>query len=399
MRITVIVAKLNLNGGGENHDIFTKVKSLSEKGHEVLVVTIFSDKNSFSSNIPFRVAEEFCKQSSFLGLQSFVYRILKKYSAGADILYVVGSAFIFGAAWYRLNNRHKQPVVADINGYADFVEDYYKQEPLYPVSSLSYKRGLLKNIKFKFRVFLQMIIGVPLINCLDKIIFISKATAEYYYRAGIKKEKSTVVAGFHDLALLRTRPKGVNPYTSYPTGTFHILSTGRLHIDKGFDILIKAFMSCRCPQAILHIVGDGPEKANLEKLVQDYNLEDRVKIHPWQTGNNLFAYYQYADLFVYSARLPEVMVRVTVEAMAFGLPLVVADTSVESWIAQEVAKVFKNGNIKDLQKKIEEAYTDKDWQKHAHLAAERRTRDFDCQYLVLQLEAVLSEICKQTPLG
>ncbi|MDP1614642.1 MAG: glycosyltransferase, partial [Methylococcales bacterium] len=58
-----------------------------------------------------------------------------------------------------------------------------------------------------------------------------------------------------------------------------IVSMGRLHKVKGFDILIKAFLIVlnTYNDAILLIAGKNVgEKDNLDKLIEEYNLSDRV---------------------------------------------------------------------------------------------------------------------------
>jgi glycosyltransferase involved in cell wall biosynthesis len=60
-------------------------------------------------------------------------------------------------------------------------------------------------------------------------------------------------------------------------GAFTIVSVGRLHGHKGFDILIRAAQRLDFEYAV-EIVGEGPERPLLEALVSDLGLQNRVRL-------------------------------------------------------------------------------------------------------------------------
>ena len=390
MKITFIITKLDINGGGENLDILMKIRALQEAGHEISVVTAFSNLNYIPSAMSFNVFEEQAPRGGLLVLQIFIVKILKKYAAQTDVFYLVGSSFLFGAGWYRLGK--SRPVVADLNGYADYVEVYYKKEPLYPKSYLPWRKNLRRNLKHAIRIYIERFLGVFLINRFDAIIFMTETIARYYQRVGVRRNKASVIPSFMDLKVLTSRLALDNPFLKFSKDSFNILCVGRFHIDKGMDLLIEAFSGVNFPNAKLHLVGDGPEKAVLEKIVKEKGLSDKVKFYPWHTVDGLAAFYKHADLFVHPARLPEPMVRTVVEAMSFGLPLVVTDTSSEPWVAEEVAKTFKLGDVADLRIKIETACQDKDFLVKARLMAEQRGKEFDYRNYVNQLSGILARL-------
>ena len=392
MKIIFIVTKLNFIGGGENHDIIIKIRGLQERGHEVTVVTTFSKSNNIPSNITFRVIEEQVLGNGLLGLQIFIARVLKKYASLTDVFYLINSSFLFGAGWYRLSVRGSKPIVADLNGYADFVETYYKKEPLYPLAYILYEQSFLRKIKHWFRVSLERSLGVYLINHFDEIVIMTKTIAQYYVKVGVKKDKITIIPSPHDIQALQQQPLQDNPFSSYPKDMFHILFTGRFHIDKGVDILIKAFSQCSRLDAMLHLVGDGPEKAMLEEMVNKCGLSEKVKFYSWREPGKLIAFYQHADLFIHPARLPEPLVRTTVEAMAFGLPLVATDTCGEEWFGKEVAKTFSLGDIDACAKAIEDAYNDKNFREGARINSIKRAKEFDYRKQIINLDNILTHL-------
>ncbi|HGE6662738.1 TPA: glycosyltransferase, partial [Serratia marcescens] len=60
------------------------------------------------------------------------------------------------------------------------------------------------------------------------------------------------------------------------------LAVGRLCHQKGFDRLIAAWrqVAQQAPEWRLHIVGDGPDRAALQRQIADYGLDDRVQLLP-----------------------------------------------------------------------------------------------------------------------
>ena len=77
-----------------------------------------------------------------------------------------------------------------------------------------------------------------------------------------------------------------------------LLAAGRLHTNKGFDILLQALVGI--PDACLWLAGEGPERGALESLCADLGLADRVRFLGWR--NDVGALMRAADLFVCPSR-------------------------------------------------------------------------------------------------
>ncbi len=96
-----------------------------------------------------------------------------------------------------------------------------------------------------------------------------------------------------------------------------IFTAGRLHENKGFDVLIKAV--ARLDDVCLWLAGEGPLKDDLQKLVTDLNLGSRVKFLGWREDIN--ALLASADLFVCPSR-HEPLGNVVLEAWAQNTPII-----------------------------------------------------------------------------
>jgi GalNAc-alpha-(1->4)-GalNAc-alpha-(1->3)-diNAcBac-PP-undecaprenol alpha-1,4-N-acetyl-D-galactosaminyltransferase len=103
-----------------------------------------------------------------------------------------------------------------------------------------------------------------------------------------------------------------------------LLGVGRLHSQKGFDALLDAFgqLAGRHPEWDLAVVGEGPERAALERQASHTGLGSRV-VFPGHLGN-MEDWYERADLYVLSSRF-EGFPNSLAEAMAHGCAVVSYD--------------------------------------------------------------------------
>lgn len=83
----------------------------------------------------------------------------------------------------------------------------------------------------------------------------------------------------------------------------YIVSAGRLIPEKGFDILIKAFNNIKNikPELKLLILGEGPERKGLEKLISDEKLLDSVVLFGFV--DNVYPYFKSAKSCIVSSRI------------------------------------------------------------------------------------------------
>jgi glycosyltransferase involved in cell wall biosynthesis len=104
---------------------------------------------------------------------------------------------------------------------------------------------------------------------------------------------------------------------------FRLLSVGRLSAPKGYPVLIEAVVLLRARRrnVRLTLVGEGPERAALEKLIALRRLGDSVRLAGACNHERVVGYYESSEAFVLSSFLEGVPV-VLMEAMAMGLPCV-----------------------------------------------------------------------------
>lgn len=113
-----------------------------------------------------------------------------------------------------------------------------------------------------------------------------------------------------------------SPHTSHHN-QIRFISTGSLIRRKGFDVLIRAFSQLNLPQETwdLTIIGGGPEKSHLEKLIAKAKLEQQIHLIGRRASDEMVGMLNDSDVFVLPSRM-ETFGVVYAEALACGLPVI-----------------------------------------------------------------------------
>ena len=111
--------------------------------------------------------------------------------------------------------------------------------------------------------------------------------------------------------------------TSTPKDNLTLVTVGRLVSEKHFDQLIKAVAHISEPLQ-LKIIGDGKEKENLHKLINELQLQEKVFLCGYKTKEEIVVLLQQSDIFVLPSQ-SETFGVVYIEALACGLPIIATD--------------------------------------------------------------------------
>jgi len=106
-----------------------------------------------------------------------------------------------------------------------------------------------------------------------------------------------------------------------------LVYSGRLGPEKNLTFLVRAFAGAQTayPDARLMLVGDGPERDNLEDLAARSGLQHKVVFSGMVDHDDVPRYLTAADAFV-TASVTEVHPLSVIEALACGLPVVGIDS-------------------------------------------------------------------------
>lgn len=112
-----------------------------------------------------------------------------------------------------------------------------------------------------------------------------------------------------------------------PLDPMRILCVGRLHREKGFDLVIQAFVNLvsRYPSLRLTIVGGGPERAVLEELASSLGLSQSIEFVGEVSNNLIVQWMNGATVVVLPSRVREAFPVVALEAASMARPVVASN--------------------------------------------------------------------------
>ena len=154
----------------------------------------------------------------------------------------------------------------------------------------------------------------------NKIVCVSENTKEAFVkRFGMFDNLIVKYNALNDANVREKAGKGIERGTR-----FRIVSVGRLTNQKGYDRLLMAFKKLMetGEDCELVIVGEGIERENLQKYINDNSLNDRVELAGF--SDNPYKYMQSADLMVFPSRAEGYSTVVT-ESVILGKPILVTD--------------------------------------------------------------------------
>lgn len=131
----------------------------------------------------------------------------------------------------------------------------------------------------------------------------------------------------------------------------YILSVGRITQEKGFDYLIDAFRSLNLSDYKLVIAGNMDHQHAYVKKLYEKGAGNDVVFTGFVEGEKLSQLYSCAALFVlpsYNEGFPLVLL----EAMSYGLPILLSDIQANQQVKLQNVNYFKVGNVPDLAEHI-----------------------------------------------
>ncbi len=153
------------------------------------------------------------------------------------------------------------------------------------------------------------------------LVTVAAALKHELVSMGIAEDRVSVFRNGIDLKIFHPRNREAARARLRLTGST-ILSVGHLIPRKGHDLVIRAILDH--PKLTLLIAGSGPERQNLERLVRELGLGQRVRFLGQCPHETLPDIYSAVDVLVLASSR-EGWANVLLEAMACGTPVVATD--------------------------------------------------------------------------
>lgn len=113
---------------------------------------------------------------------------------------------------------------------------------------------------------------------------------------GISKKKMSYIPQHADSTFLN------HTVQSEENGITDFMYAGNLGMGQKVDIIIRAVAEIKEKEFIVHLVGDGSERNNLEKLTKSLGVEDKVIFHGIKNREEMEFWYRKADALLITLR-------------------------------------------------------------------------------------------------
>lgn len=276
-----------IRSGGAARAMVNLSNALVKAGHQVILVTNFSEGN------------EYCLDKRILRFslektESTQHRLLKNYTRIR--------------ALHRLIKQHAPHACVSF-----MVENNFRLT----LASLGLRTRTIVSVrndpKKEYRGKLGYLIGKYLFRLVDGVVF-QTAEAQAWFPKAIQN-KSTIIANLVAEKFYQVKR------SSRPQ---HIVTCGRLHSQKNHTLLIRAFakLADKYSQENLLIYGTGELESSLKQLIEQLGLQNRVFLMGQR--EDISCVLAEAKLFVLSSDY-EGMPNALMEALAAGVPSISTD--------------------------------------------------------------------------
>jgi len=154
---------------------------------------------------------------------------------------------------------------------------------------------------------------------------------------------------------------------------------GRLLHQKGVDLLLRAFARLTTPGPSLVIVGEGPERASLERLAAELEVLNRTRFLPLVRHEEVPGLLAAIDVLVLPSRtlpkLKEQFGRILIEGMAAGCVTVGSSSGAIPEVLGGGGLVFEEESVEGLTAVLERALGDPGLAEKLRVEGRRRVRE------------------------
>jgi glycosyltransferase involved in cell wall biosynthesis len=196
---------------------------------------------------------------------------------------------------------------------------------------------------------------------------------------------------------LQSQPPLLMPQSIISPSRKLLLAIGRLSYQKGFDLLIEAFVRISADHSDWHlaILGEGHLRGALYEKIKDVELEEHITL-VGRVGN-AGDWYQAADLYVMSSRF-EGFPNALSEALSYGVPAVSfdCDTGPSVLIRHQVdGLLVPNGDVGALASSLDQLMSNPSLRKAFSAKAIEARERFSMERITRMWESLFMELINE----
>ncbi len=216
----------------------------------------------------------------------------------------------------------------------------------------------------------------------DQVITCTPQQRTLFASRGTPPDKIAVVLNAANSAIFR--PRTNEPVTWRPGERFELVAHGLIAERYGLDTMVRAvaLLSNEIPEVLLHVYGKGDYLPQLEALVQELGVSDRVLIHGFVTEDELLQGISQAHVGVIAAKRDTFRdmthTQKMYEYVAMHKPVVIAETpAVRTHFDDSCFQFFTSNDPTDLARALRELYYAPDRAQTMVASASSRYRAYD----------------------
>jgi glycosyltransferase involved in cell wall biosynthesis len=204
---------------------------------------------------------------------------------------------------------------------------------------------------------------------------------------------------------VRVMRRGVDPvpFADATDGAFpgipghpRVVFVGRLVTAKGVETLVQAAGRMRTPGAQVVLVGDGPERARVERTARRLGVDDRVHVTGFIPHDRVPSVFASADLLVLPSHYEE-LGTVLIEAMHARLPVVASRVGGIPEVVEDgiTGLLVTPGEPAALASAIDAVLTDPDLARRLGANAGRRAPDYELGRVATEMHGLYRDLAGQ----
>lgn len=288
--------------GGAEKSLILLANQLSQRGHSVTLVTVTANNNVYQLDEGVKCNYIPDIGANKLGVIAHRYLELKRYFAKQHTDLVISFWFQIGIMSMILSKFHGFKIIYSERGDPADIE----------YDGLN---GIIRTLSFPF---------------FDGFVFQTKGARDFFNKK--MRQKSCII---HNAINIDEGKIGAVPQKKK-----YIIGIGRLHRQKNFQLLIKAFAKIQKDyhDYFLVIYGEGEQRDELQTLISQLAMDKKVIL--FGNTSEIMQKLLEAEIFVLSSDF-EGMPNALMEAMALGLPCISTDCTPGG--AAELIDNHKNG--------------------------------------------------------
>lgn len=364
--------------------VVTSVKNLYEelknKGHDVRILTLSGGMDSYKEGDVYyirsvSVGKIYPDVRMPISFRSSLIRELIAWNP--DVIHSQCEFFSFQFA-KRIARRTGAPL---IHTYHTLYEQYVS----YVIRSERLGKTMVRQISRKR------------LKKVDKIIAPTEKVEDALRGYGMNNEIHVVPSGIaleqHNSRMQEEERREKRRALGIPDGNQVLLNLGRLGTEKNLEELLDFFAAALVDNFNLTflIVGDGPDKMNLERMAVELDVDSHVIFTGMVPPSEVQEYYQLADVFV-SASTSETQGLTYIEAAANGLPLLCRKDPCLNAVIKDGVNGYEYDSIDEFIAKLNLIMENSEWRNSAGKHSEEIAATFDKGHFADTMEAIYESV-------